>query len=113
MKTRNNSLNISLLVVNKLIFIVGLVVFFTACSKDKSSEPLSINYQAKTNVNDNNVINDKIEYKDILGYDTSNYTFLIDNNTINKIRKYFFPSGGTAFFCRCYGRDNLFWRILS
>ena len=47
-----------------------------SCSKDKSYEPLDINYQAKTNVNDNNVINDKIDYKDIIGYDTSNYTFL-------------------------------------
>ena len=91
MKTRDNSFKVSPLLMTKLIFIVGLVVFFTACSKEKSYEPLDINYQAKTNVNDNNVINDKICYKDILGYDTSNYTFLIDSTAINKIRKYFYP----------------------
>jgi len=67
------------------------------CSKDKWNEPLDISYQAKIDVNDNNVINDKIEYKDIIGYDTSNYTFLIDSNAIKKIRNYFFPSGGLAF----------------
>jgi len=67
------------------------------CSKDKWNEPLEITYKAKINVNDNNVINDKIEYKDIIGYDTSNYTFLIDSNAIKKIRNYFFPSEGLPF----------------
>ena len=103
MKTRDNSFKVSPLLMTKLIFIVGLVVFFTACSKEKSYEPLDINYQAKTNVNDNNVINDKICYKDILGYDTSNYTFLIDSTAINKIRKYFYPSGGLPFSVNVMG----------
>lgn len=67
------------------------------CLKDKLNEPLEITYQAKINVNDNVVINDKIEYKDIIGYDTSNYTFLIDSDAIKRIRNYFFPSGGLPF----------------
>jgi hypothetical protein len=82
--------------------IVVLWTFFS-CSKDKSYDPLDINYQAKTNVNDNSVINDKIEYVDIIGYDSSNYTFLIESNAINKIRKYFFPSGGLPFSINVMG----------
>jgi len=84
------------------LVIVALLTVFS-CSKDKSYEPMDINYQAKTNVNDNSVINDKISYKDILGYDTSNYTFLIDSNAIKKIRKYFFPSGGLPFSLNVMG----------
>jgi hypothetical protein len=103
MKIRDNSLKVSLLLMTKLIFIVGFVAFFAACSKDKSSEPLDINYQAKTNVNDNNLIKDKIDYIDIIGYDTSNYTFLIDSIAINKIRKYFYPSGGLPFSINVMG----------
>ena len=103
MKTRDNSLKVSLLLITKLISIVGIVVFFAACSKEESSEPLDIKYQAKINVNDNNVINDKIDYKDIIGYDTSNYTFLIDSTVINKIRKYFYPSGGLPFSINVMG----------
>jgi hypothetical protein len=82
--------------------IVALSIVLS-CSKDKSYEPLAINYQAKTNVNDNRVINDKIDYADIIGYDSSNYTFLIDSNAINKIRKYFFPSGGLPFSLNVMG----------
>jgi hypothetical protein len=82
--------------------IVALSIVLS-CSKDKSYEPMAINYQAKTNVNDISVINDLISYKDILGYDTSNYTFLIDSNAINKIRKYFFPSGGLPFLLNVMG----------
>jgi hypothetical protein len=82
--------------------IVALLIVFS-CSKDKSYEQLAIIYQAKTNVNDNNVISDKVGYKDILGYDTSNYTFLIDSLAINKIRKYFYPSGGLPFSINVMG----------
>ncbi len=85
-----------------VLAIVALLPVF-GCSKDKSYEPLDINYQAKINENDNSVINDKIDYKDILGYDTSNYTFLIDSNAINKIKKYFFPSGGLPFSVNVIG----------
>jgi hypothetical protein len=74
-----------------------------SCSKDKSYEPMAIIYEAKTNVNDNGVLNDKLDYKDILGYDTSNYTFLIDSTAINKIRKYFYPSGGLPFSINVMG----------
>jgi hypothetical protein len=81
-----------------------------SCSKDKfyeplnkSYEPLVINYQAKSDVNDNTIINDRIDYKDIIGYDTSNYTFLIGSNAINKIMKYFFPSGGLPFSLNVMG----------
>jgi hypothetical protein len=85
--------------------LLAIVVFWIlfSCSKEKSSEPLDINYQAKTNVNDNSVVNDKIYYKDIIGYDTSNYTFLIDSSAIKKIRKYFFPSGGLPFSVNVMG----------
>jgi len=74
-----------------------MVGAFTSCSKEKTNTELEIKYQAKINVNDNTIINDIIEYKDIIGYDTSNYTFLIDSNSIKKIRNYFFPSGGLPF----------------
>ena len=86
-----------------LFLVIVALSIVCSCSKDKSYELLCINYQAKRNVNDNNVINDKIDYKDILGYDTSNYTFLIDSNAINKIKKYFFPSGGLAFSVNVIG----------
>ena len=82
---------------------LALLWIFFSCSKDKSYEPLEINYQAKINVNDNNAINNKIDYVDIIGYDSSNYTFLIDSNAINKIRKYFFPSGGLPFSVNVIG----------
>jgi hypothetical protein len=87
----------------RIIIPILLFMTFISCSKDKSYEILFINYQAKTNVNDNKVINDKIDYKDILGYDTCNYTFLIDSYAINKIRKYFFPSGGLPFSVNVMG----------
>ena len=61
-------------------------------------------------MNDNSVINDKIDYKDILGYDTSNYTFLIDSNAINKIKKYFFPSGGLPFSVNVMG-ETIYYGI--
>ena len=84
-------------------FALALLGIFFSCSKDESYELLDINYQSKINVNDNNVINDKIDYVDIIGYDSSNYTFLIDSNAINKIRKYFFPSGGLPFYVNVMG----------
>src|SRR5664280_706948 len=87
----------------RIMIPILLFMTFISCSKDKSYELLCINYQAKTNVNDNKVINDKIDYKDILGYDTSNYTFLIDSTAINKIRKYFYPSGGLPFSVNVMG----------
>ena len=86
-----------------LCLVIVALSIVCGCSKDKSYELLCINYQAKTNVNDNNLINDKIDYEDILGYDTSNYTFLIDSNAINKIKKYFFPSGGLPFSVNVIG----------
>ncbi len=76
--------------------IVALSVLFN-CSKDKSYEPLAINYQAKTSINGNTIIDDRISYNEIIGYDTLNYIFLIDSNSIKKIKKYFFPSGGLPF----------------
>ncbi len=84
--------------------IVALSIVF-GCSKNKSYEPLAIIYQAKTNVNDNTVIDDKIDYKNILGYDTNNYTFLIDSDAIKKVRKYFFPSGGLPFSLNVLGES--------
>jgi hypothetical protein len=76
------------------LFLIGT---FFSCSKDKSYEPLEILYQAERSANDNTLINDKIAYKDIIGYDTTNYTFLIDSTVIRKIRNYFFPSAGLPF----------------
>lgn len=70
---------------------------FISCSKEKAYTELEIIYQAKLSENDNTIVNDKIEYKDIIGYETSNYTFLINSNSIKKIRNYFFPSGGLPF----------------
>jgi hypothetical protein len=89
----------SLLSMKKCVLLLYLVACWTlmSCSKDKSNESLEIIYQAETNVNDSLIIHDKIGYNDIIGYDTSNYTFLIDSPAIKKIRKYFFPSGGLPF----------------
>ncbi|MGD0342238.1 MAG: hypothetical protein ABSA76_11110 [Bacteroidales bacterium] len=94
-------------------FFLAIVLSWTffSCSKDKSYEPMEINYQAKINVNDNNVINDKIDYVDIIGYDSSNYTFLIDSIAINKIRKYLFPSGGLPFYVNVRGETIYFGKF--
>jgi len=88
----------------KYCFLLACIMVgtFTSCSKEKANTELEIIYQAKINVNDNTIVNDKIEYKDIIGYDTSNYTFLIDSNSIKKIRNYFFPSGGLTFSVNVY-----------
>lgn len=83
-------------IISQIILIILLSISFS-CSKDKSYEPLNISYQAKISVNDSSIITGTICYKDIIGYDTSNYTYLVDSNAIKKIKKYFFPNGGLPF----------------
>jgi hypothetical protein len=85
------------------IFILLCAIATYSCSKDTVNEPLEISYQAKLSVNDDQMITDKIYYKDIIGYDTSNYTFLIESNTAENLRKYFFPNGGSPFTVNVLG----------
>jgi hypothetical protein len=79
------------------ILIVFQLIILVSCSKDKSSEQLNINFQAKLNVEEVKLVDDKINYSDIMGYDTTNFTFLIDSIRMKQVRKYFFPSGGLPF----------------
>jgi hypothetical protein len=86
----------------QIILIILLAVSYS-CSKDKSFEPLDIYYQAKLSVNDTTILTDMIYYKDIIGYDTSNYAFLIDTNAVKRLKKYFFPNGGLPFTVNVLG----------
>lgn len=90
---------------NKYILLVLslIITLVLECSKDKIYEPLEISYQAKTDINNKTVLNDEISYKDIIGYDTSNYTFLIDSNAISRIRKYYFGPDGLPFSLKLLG----------
>lgn len=88
--------------ISQLILIILLAVSFS-CSKNKSYEPLDISYQAKISINDSNIVNDMIYYKDIIGYDTSNYTFLVDSNAVKRLKKYFYPNGGLPFTVNVLG----------
>lgn len=87
---------------NSFLIVLLLIGTFISCSKEKSYEPLEIIYQAEKSVNDNTIITDKIAYNSIIGYDTSNYVFLLDSNSIKKIRNYFFPSSGLPFSVNVY-----------
>jgi hypothetical protein len=89
---------------NQIILIILLAVSYS-CSKDKSYEPLDISYQAKLSVNDSTIINDMIYYKDIIGYDTSNYTFLVDSNAVKRLKNYFFSNGGLPFTVNVLGEQ--------
>ncbi len=80
-----------------IIVVVFQLIILMSCSKDKSSQQLNINFQARQNVEDVKLVNDNINYVNIIGYDTINYTFLIDSIRMKQIRKYFFPSGGLPF----------------
>lgn len=82
--------------------IIFLAVLYS-CSKDKYNEQLEISYEAKISVNDNVIATDKICYREIIGYDTSNYTFLVDSNAIKRLKKYFFPNGGLPFTVNVLG----------
>ena len=87
----------------KQLLLTFLLVNLYNCSKEKPEEPLNISYQAYVNVNNTDVISDIIHYSEIIGYDSSNYTFLIDDNAAKKIKKYYFPSGGLPFTLNVYG----------
>jgi len=87
----------------KFIAVLLLIYSIIGCSKEESAETFSINYHARINVNDTNVINDKITYADIVGYDSLNYTFLIDSAAGIKLRNYFFPSDGLPFSLKING----------
>lgn len=69
------------------LFISALLVCLSGCSKENDTEPLCIRYQANLKNGDTTIVYDNIRYKDIMGYDTAMYTFLVDSNTIKNFKR--------------------------
>jgi len=92
-------------------FFSTLMILFSMvnCSKNDNHEdpiePVSITYQAKLNINTEGIINDRIDYNEILGYDTALFSFLLEENAVIKINGYFFPSGGLPFTLKVKGEE--------
>jgi hypothetical protein len=92
-------------------FLSVLMILFSMlnCSKndnqEDSVEPVSIIYQAKLNINSEGFINDRIDYNELLGYDTTIFSFLLEESAASKINGYFFPSGGLPFTLKVKGEE--------
>jgi len=84
------------------LFLILLICFHSLnCSRNDRDndviDPVSITYQARNNVNDQRLLEDKIHYDDIIGYDSSKYAFLLTQSASDKINSYFFTAGGMPF----------------
>ncbi len=73
------------------------------CSKENSIDSVEILYQAKASINVESIVHDKVSYDEIMGYDSSNFTLLLSADAANRIKDYFFPSGGLPFTLQVLG----------
>ncbi len=84
-----------------LLLFLLIYLFSFNCSHDdqddETVDPVSILYQAMNNVNDPKILHDKINYNDILGYDSVKYAFLLTQGASDQINSYFYRAGGMPF----------------
>jgi len=85
---------------------LALVCFFTSCEKhsitnEKNNPAIDLNGLTFSNIKNlyipYNIVSNIVDYNEIIGYDSTNYTFLISDAAGKRIRSKNYPVSAIAF----------------